>query len=104
MLSRAIMFVLQAWKSLIVVSGSPYRIDTSSFADQVRKYNLIAPFNFPDVSFPISHNNAPIEKYMSIYAAHLYDSVILYAKVGSRLALPLGCLMQEIIRSNSDSG
>lgn len=25
----------QAWKSLIVVSGSPYRIDTTAFADQV---------------------------------------------------------------------
>ena len=87
MLSRAIMFVLQAWKSLIVVSGSPYRIDTSSFADQVRKYNLIPPFNFPDVNFPMSTspllNGSPIEKYMSIYAAHLYDSVILYAKVGA---------------------
>ena len=26
---------LLAWKSLIVVSGSPYRIDTTAFADQV---------------------------------------------------------------------
>jgi hypothetical protein len=26
---------LRAWKSLIVVSGSPYRIDTTAFADQV---------------------------------------------------------------------
>ena len=88
------MFGVQAWKSLIVVSGSPYRIDTSSFADQVRKYNLLPPFGFPDVNFPMSAphlHSSPIEKYMSIYAAHLYDSVILYAKVGSWLGL-----MQDI--------
>ena len=94
------MFGVQAWKSLIVVSGSPYRIDTSSFADQVRKYNLIPPFNFPDVNFPISPSpnlhSSPIEKYMSIYAAHLYDSVILYAKVDI-------CNI-SFIRSHSDSG
>ena len=74
-----------------MVSGSPYRIDTTSFADQVRKYNLIPPFNFPEVKFlqlprskPLKNSGrqeTPIEKYMSIYAAHLYDSVILYAKV-----------------------
>ena len=77
-----------------MVSGSPYRIDTSSFADQVRKYNLLPPFGFPDVNFPMSAphlHSSPIEKYMSIYAAHLYDSVILYAKVGSWLGL-----MQDI--------
>ena len=86
----------QAWKSLIVVSGSPYRIDTTSFADQVRKYNLIPPFNFPEVKFPIkplkisSRQDNPIEKYMSIYAAHLYDSVILYAKVSHGI-LDISC-------------
>ena len=56
----------------------------------MRKYNLIPPFNFPEVKFPIkplkisSRQDTPIEKYMSIYAAHLYDSVILYAKVRSQ--------------------
>ena len=60
--------------------------------------NLIPPFNFPDINFPISPSphlhSSPIEKYMSIYAAHLYDSVILYAKVGSGLGLR--CLRQDI--------
>ena len=69
---------LLAWKSLILVSGSPYRIDTSDFADTVRKYNSLPPFSFPVVNFPTKPD---ISIYMSIYAAHLYDSVILYAKV-----------------------
>ena len=75
---------LLAWKSLIIVSGSPYRIDTTAFADTVKKYNTLQPFNFPNINFPImsSGNAKPdLTIYMSIYAAHLYDSVILYAKV-----------------------
>jgi len=74
---------LLAWKSLIVVSGSPYRIDTTDFADQVRNYNSLPPFNFPSVMFPIKQslkNSAQVDIHISIYAAHLYDSVILYAK------------------------
>lgn len=74
---------LLAWKSLIVVSGSPYRIDTTDFADQVRHYNALDPFNFPSVMFPIKNtkeNSARVDIHISIYAAHLYDSVILYAK------------------------
>ena len=75
--SISIECIFQAWKSLIVVSGSPYRIDTTDFADQVRKYNSRPPFKFPSVMFP----NAQVDIHISIYAAHLYDSVILYAKV-----------------------
>ena len=41
-----ILFV-QAWKSLIVVSGSPYRIDTNTntFADQVALAKNLQTFN-----------------------------------------------------------
>ena len=74
---------LLAWKSLILVSGSPYRIDTTDFADSVRKYNNLPPFNFPKVRFPTQPD---INIHITIYAAHLYDSVILYAKVGFKLA------------------
>ena len=55
------------------------RIDTTDFADTVRKYNSLPPFSFPQGNFPTKPD---ISIYMSIYAAHLYDSVILYAKVG----------------------
>ena len=66
------------------MSGSPYRIDTTDFADQVRNYNALPPFNFPSVMFPIKQSkksSAQVDIHISIYAAHLYDSVILYAKV-----------------------
>lgn len=75
---------LLAWKSLIIVSGSPYRIDTTEFADTVRKYNSLPPFQFPVVNFPIMSpklvSKPDISIHITIYAAHLYDSVILYAK------------------------
>ena len=82
---------LMAWKSLILVSESPYKIDTTDFADTVRKYNNMPPFNFKSseqvFSFPFLVN-LPLpetpEVHISIYAAHLYDSVILYAKVETK--------------------
>ena len=39
--AAAFTFPVQAWKSLIVVSGSPYRIDTNTniFADQVHLFS-----------------------------------------------------------------
>jgi len=66
---------LLQWRSLIVVAGSPPR-KFDEFADNVRKYNEMAPFNFKTKGsikkyFPV---------YVTIYAAHLYDSVMLYAK------------------------
>ena len=73
---------LLAWKSLIVISGSPYRIDHTHFAKTVREYNSKPPFQFASDKFPIPlAANTNISIYISIYAAHLYDSVILYAKV-----------------------
>ncbi len=38
--------VINQWRSLIVVTGSPYRMDTTEFAHKVRKYNQLPPFNF----------------------------------------------------------
>lgn len=53
-----------------------FRIDTTEFATKVREYNKLAPFNFAESSFNIFNFSI----YISIYAAHLYDSVLLYAK------------------------
>merc|ERR1712113_1063336 len=67
----------ERWKSLIVVSGSPYRIDTSAFAGKIRDYNQKAPFNFPEGLKLLAKH---FKIHISIYAAHLYDSVMLYAR------------------------
>jgi hypothetical protein len=66
------------WRSLIVVSGSPYRVDTSEFANKVRIYNQLSPFNFTSSTSFISKKLFKI--HISIYAAHLYDSAMLYAR------------------------
>lgn len=55
-----------------------FRVDTTEFASQVRKYNERPPFNFPHGSFGLLNKNVKI--HISIYAAHLYDSVMLYAR------------------------
>ena len=45
--------ILDQWRSLIVVTGSPYRLDDEkdsdkkSFPDKVREYNKLEPFKFP---------------------------------------------------------
>ena len=59
-----------------MVTGSPYRIDTTDFATKVRKFNKRDPFNFTDPFSALGKFSI----YISIYAAHLYDSVMLYAK------------------------
>ena len=45
--------ILNRWKSLIVVTGSPYRESkqTEEFAATVRMYNKKRPFFFPGKSF-----------------------------------------------------
>lgn len=71
---------LEGWRSLIVVSGSPYRVDTTILADEVTKYNEQPPFNFPNSMFAMSNDSKPLNIHISIYAAHLYDSAVLFAK------------------------
>lgn len=66
---------IDQWRSLIVVSGSPYRIETKEFAERVREFNQLQPFNFKSPPFDIF--SKLFEVHISIYAAHLYDSAIL---------------------------
>ena len=46
-----------------------------SISSQVRHYNTQPPFNFPAIQL-----KKTVDIHVSIYAAHLYDSVVLYAK------------------------
>ena len=78
------MIHIQAWKSLIVVSGSPYRMDITDFANQVRNYNKLPPFNFNHNALPLFTLKQKLIKpdvHISIYAAYLYDSIVLFSKV-----------------------
>ncbi|XP_076266824.1 receptor-type guanylate cyclase Gyc76C-like isoform X1 [Rhynchophorus ferrugineus] len=61
-------------QSLFVVVPTAPAENYTSFSQQVRKYNDNDPFNFRTTTFPIQ-----FEKFVSIYAAYLYDSVKLYA-------------------------
>ncbi|KAG6449579.1 hypothetical protein O3G_MSEX006116 [Manduca sexta] len=65
-------FKKRAQSLLVVVSSEPSS-DYQDFIVKVRKYNSMKPFNFPDVFDQFN-------KFVSIYAAYLYDSVKLYAR------------------------
>ncbi|KAL5292996.1 hypothetical protein ACFFRR_011640 [Megaselia abdita] len=63
-------------RSLLVVVSTPPTENYENFTKIVREYNAKEPFNFTTPS--LFHLNN-ISKYVSIYAAYLYDSVKLYA-------------------------
>lgn len=62
-------------RSLLVVVSTPPATKYEEFTDKVRKYNTKPPFEFATPFFP----NKQFVKFVSIYAAYLYDSVRLYA-------------------------
>jgi hypothetical protein len=62
-------------RSLIVVVSTPPNTIYKEFTDKVRIYNTKEPFGFSAPIFP----NKSFVMFVSIYAAHLYDSVKLYA-------------------------
>jgi guanylate cyclase, other len=66
---------LKRARSLLVVVSTPPTIGYENFTDAVRKYNFLSPFNFTSPIFP----NKLFVKFVSIYAAYLYDAVKLYA-------------------------
>uniref|UniRef100_T1ISY6 Guanylate cyclase n=1 Tax=Strigamia maritima TaxID=126957 RepID=T1ISY6_STRMM len=66
---------LLASRSLFIVATTPtenYK-EYTNFEDQVRLYNNMEPFNFKD---PLPLN---IQKHITIFAAHLYDAIFMYA-------------------------
>lgn len=66
-------------KSLLVVAPSPPDHTYSAFSDLVNAYGKRPPFNFRDL--------IGFKKQVSVYAANLYDSVILFAKALHSLKL-----------------
>ncbi|XP_048763359.2 receptor-type guanylate cyclase Gyc76C-like [Ostrea edulis] len=70
---------VDAARSLLIITLSPYSSENYTFfQDRVRKFNEEPPFSFYD-PFPA------FAKLITVYAAYLYDAVILYAKAAHKL-------------------
>ncbi|XP_067013444.2 receptor-type guanylate cyclase Gyc76C [Anabrus simplex] len=70
-------------RSLLVVMSTPPRNDYSNFTEIVEHYNTLKPFNFTVPGIFREHRKW--EKFITIYAAYLYDSVFLYARALDKL-------------------
>ncbi|XP_063620274.1 receptor-type guanylate cyclase Gyc76C-like isoform X1 [Cydia splendana] len=92
-------FKKRAQSLLVVVSSEP---DSSyeTFTNRVRKYNTMKPF---DLGLPTIFGNK-FTKFVSIYAAYLYDSVKLYAKALDKLLREEKNLTYEKVMSISRNG
>ncbi|ODM95682.1 Guanylate cyclase 32E [Orchesella cincta] len=71
-------FDLKLSRSLLVVAPSPPDHTYENFSNQVNEYSKRPPFNFGNRLLEKVGFNKPKE--VSIYAANLYDAVILYAQ------------------------
>lgn len=88
-------------RSLLVVVSTPPTTKYEEFTDKVRKYNTQEPFNFTTPFFP----NKQFVKFVSIYAAYLYDSVKLYAlALHQLLTREERPLTDEVIREVASNG
>lgn len=75
-------FLKRARSLLVVVATAPLQERYENFTRRVREYNERDPFNFTTPKFFDTLN---FQKFVSIYAANLYDSVKLYAGALERL-------------------
>ncbi|CAH1099339.1 unnamed protein product [Psylliodes chrysocephalus] len=88
-------------KSLFVVAPTAPTENYSEFTTKVQEYNLNPPFNFP----PKSKNLPPsFEKFVTIYAAYLFDSVKLYASALHYLLSQKSFLNETVIREIASDG
>lgn len=87
-------------RSLLVVVSTPPMEKYKEFTDKVRDYNTRPPFEFSK-GFP----HKTYVKYISIYAAYLYDSVMLYAKALHQLLMKEERqLTDDVIREVASNG
>lgn len=88
-------------RSLLVVVSTPPTLKYEEFTDKVRTYNSKPPFDFTTPNFP----NKQFVKFVSIYAAYLYDSVKLYAlALHQLLSNEARTLTDEVIREVASNG
>ncbi|XP_076228299.1 receptor-type guanylate cyclase Gyc76C [Nomia melanderi] len=86
---------LKKARSLMVVVSTPPTQNYEEFTKKVREYSSKEPFNFV-----IPELLRKYEKYVSIHAAYLYDSVKLYARALDQLLRDQPKLTLEEIASN----
>lgn len=91
---------LQRARSLLVVVSSPPEKSYENFTNKVREYNGKEPFKF---TTPSVFSNKYI-KFISIYAAYLYDSVKLYARALDKLLKEYTFLNDTIIEQVASNG
>ncbi|XP_025406110.1 receptor-type guanylate cyclase Gyc76C-like isoform X2 [Sipha flava] len=70
-------FLKRARSLLVVVSSPPLPNEYAVFSKKVLEFTSKDPFKFPT---PEVFKNVSYAKFISIYAANLYDSVMLYAR------------------------
>ncbi|KAL1497774.1 hypothetical protein ABEB36_008675 [Hypothenemus hampei] len=93
-------------KSLFVVVPTAPTENYKSFSEKVRQYNKKEPFDFL-TSRLLSENGKlfiSFEKFVSIYAAYLYDSVKLYASALHHLISEQSVVDERIIREIATNG
>lgn len=94
----------QRARSLLVIVSSPPAENYENFTVKVRDYNKREPFNFSTPGVLANY-----VKYVSIYAAYLYDSVMLYALALDKLLraemdLRKTPLTEDVIRDVASNG
>lgn len=100
-------FLKRARSLLVVVSTAPMQTPYENFTQTVRLYNSMEPFNFTTPKFFDNQKFQKVSRierceyrqlaqvcvlfqFVTIYAAYLYDSVMLYAKALHYLLYPNG--------------
>ncbi|XP_030570919.1 receptor-type guanylate cyclase Gyc76C-like [Drosophila novamexicana] len=92
----------QLARSLLVVASTPPTKGYEKFTEQVRNYSSMPPFNF---TVPQLFSQSKFSKFISIYAAYLYDSVKLYAwALDKMLRMEERVLTDEVISEVASNG
>ncbi|KAH8373431.1 hypothetical protein KR009_006854 [Drosophila setifemur] len=92
----------QLARSLLVVASTPPTKGYEQFTEQVQAYSTKPPFNF---NIPELFIKSSFSKFISIYAAYLYDSVKLYAwAVDQLLRQETRVLTDEVIFEVASNG
>lgn len=88
-------------KSLFVVVPTAPTDNYEIFTKKVRDYNLKEPFKF---QIPDFFTKVKYQKFVSIHAAYLYDSVRLYAQALDRLLSMEKLVSDEVVNEIVSNG